>query len=442
MCKWRIKDEQQVPLSNDDRLNIQIENERMAGDSLRVLGMAYIRLDHTEEKSQVRDGLIWLGLVGMADPIRRGVKEFIGVFHQAGIDTVMITGDQSATAYAIGKELNLSGNEALEILDSTHLTKVEPDVMEALSKRVNVFARVSPAHKLQIVQSLQKAGKVVAMTGDGINDGPALKAANIGIAMGHTGTDVAREMADVILEDDNLETMVVAVSHGRTIYNNIKKSVHFLLATNLSEITVMFSSISVGLGEPLNSMQLLWINLLSDIFPGLALALEPPEPDVLSRPPRNPGDPILQTSDFKKIAFETTLLSAGAIGAYGYGLMRYGTGPQAGTMAFMSLVLGQLLHAVSCRSESHSIYDQVAGRTPLPPNRYLTIALGGSFALQIAAMVIPGLRNLLGITPIGLQDSLVVGSSVLIPFVVNEAKKLSPPVADHPFTNSQNLTIT
>jgi Ca2+-transporting ATPase len=450
MCKWRIKDEQQVPLSEDDRLSIQIENERMAGDSLRVLGMAYTRLDHSEEKSQVRDGLIWLGLVGMADPVRKGVKELIGVFHQAGIDTVMITGDQSATAYAIGKELNLSGSEALEILDSTHLTKVDPDVMEALSKRVNVFARVSPAHKLQIVRALQNAGRVVAMTGDGINDGPALKAADIGIAMGHTGTDVAREVADVILENDNLETMVVAVSHGRTIYNNIKKSVHFLLATNMSEIVVMFSSISVGLGEPLNSMQLLWINLLSDIFPGLALALEQPEPDVLSRTPRNPGEPILKTSDFKKIALEATLLSAGALGAYGYGLMRYGAGPQAGTMAFMSLVLGQLLHAVSCRSESHSIYDQVAGKTPLPPNRYLTIALVSSFALQVAAITLPGLRGLLGITPLGLQDSLVVGGSVLIPFLINEASKVGPPGADQLSTNgsvspvrmnSQNLTI-
>jgi Ca2+-transporting ATPase len=425
MCKWYMRDGQRIHLSDPDRLNIEIENERMAGDSLRVLGVAYAHLDQGDEKSQAGDGLIWLGLVGMADPIRKGVKKLIETFHRAGIDTVMITGDQSPTAYAIGKELNLSGDEALEILDSTHFTKVDPDVMEALSKRVHVFARVSPAHKLQIVQSLQKSGKVVAMTGDGINDGPALKAADIGIAMGHTGTDVAREVADVVLEDDNLETMVVAVSHGRTIYNNIRKSVRFLLATNLSEILVMFSSIAVGLGEPLNSMQLLWINLLSDIFPGLALALEPPEPEVLSRPPRNPGDPILQLSDLKKITFEAATLSAGAMGAYGYGLVRYGAGPQAGTLAFMSLVTGQLLHAVSCRSERHSIYDPAVGRTPLPPNPYLNIALGGSLALQIAAIAFPGLRKLLGITPIGLLDGLVVGGTALIPHLINETAKLS-----------------
>jgi len=431
MCHWYLKDGQQIPLSEETRSIIEVENERMAGDSLRVLGIAYLHQDHVEGRLHSDRGLIWLGLVGMADPIRKGVKELIPLFHQAGIDTVMITGDQGPTAYAIGKTLNLGGDGSLEILDSTHLATVGPDVMEALSKKVHVFSRVSPANKLQIVQSLQRAGRVVAMTGDGINDGPALKAADIGIAMGHTGTDVAREVADVVLENDDLETLVIAISHGRTIYNNIRKSVHFLLATNLSELLVMSTSITVGLGEPLNPMQLLWINLISDIFPGLALALEPPEPDVLNRPPRNPHEPILGTTDLKRIAYEASMLSAGSMGAYGYGILRYGVGPQAGTMAFVSLVLGQLLHAVSCRSERHSIYDPTA-QTPLPPNRYLQLALGGSFALQAAALTAPGLRSLLGIAPLGAADWLVVGGGALIPFLVNEATKLRL----HPTTNN------
>jgi Ca2+-transporting ATPase len=315
--------------------------------------------------------------------------------------------------------LNLSRNGPLEILDSTQLAPIDPEVLQALSTRVHVFARVSPAHKLQIVQALQQAGKVVAMTGDGINDGPALKAADIGIAMGHTGTDVAREVADVILEDDHLETMIIAVGEGRRIYNNIRKSIHFLVSTNLSEIMVMFTAVAAGLGQPLNAMQLLWINLMSDIAPGLALAFEPPEPDVLRQPPRRPDEPIIQSSDLQRIAFESTVLSAGALGAYGYGMMRYGIGPQASTMAFLSLTKGQLLHAISCRSETHSVFSS----EPLPPNRYLNLALLGSFSVQVLALVIPGLRRLLGIAPIGLLDSLVIGSSALLPLVVNEASK-------------------
>jgi Ca2+-transporting ATPase len=419
MCDRHIVDGVVIPLSDDDRMNIEIENERMAGSALRVLGLAYILLENSDNNADAREDFIWLGLTGMADPVRNGVKEVIAVFHGAGIDTVMITGDQSATAYAIGKELNLSQSEQLEILDSTHLTDIDPEVLKALCEKVNVFARVSPANKLQIVQSLQSVGKIVAMTGDGINDGPALKAADIGIAMGHAGTDVAREVADVILEDDNLETMIIAISQGRTIYNNIRKSVHFLLSTNMSEIMVMFTAIAGGMGHPLNAMQLLWTNLLSDIAPGLALALEQPEPDVLARPPRNPGEPIIKTSDFKRIAFESAMLSAGSMSAYFYGISRYGMGPSAGTIAFSSLTLGQLLHAYSCRSETHSIFD----KGNLPPNPYLNAAIAGSVGLQVLAMVVPGLRTLLGITPIGFIDWLVVGGSAVLPLIVNEATK-------------------
>ncbi len=453
MCKWFMKDGNILPLDDADRLNIDIENERMAGDALRVLGVAYAFVDESAVSKKLgvkgsefgvntetelntscselltpNSELIWLGLVGMADPIRNGVPELIGRFHKAGIDTVMITGDQGPTAYAIGRELGLSKDEQLQILDSTHLANIEPDVLKALCERVHVFARVSPAHKLQIVQSLQSAGKVVAMTGDGINDSPALKAADIGIAMGHTGTDVAREVADVVLEDDNLETMIIAISQGRTIYNNIRKSVHFLLSTNLSEIMVMLTATAGGLGQPLSAMQLLWINLISDITPGLALALEPPEPDVLSQPPRNPGEPIVKLSDFKRIGFESAMLSAGTLSAYGYGILRYGIGQRAGTMAFSSLTIGQLLHAISCRSEKHSIFNSAGanGHSPLQPNRYLDAAISGSLILQALAMLIPGLRNLLGIVPISLLDGIVIGGSAALPLLINEGTKKTP----------------
>ncbi len=423
MCDSHIRNGECSPLTESDRLLIETMNQRMAGAALRILGFACRELDQEEAGGDLDQGLTWLGLVGMADPIRSGVGDAIHAFHEAGIDTVMITGDQSPTAYAVGRQLALSRNGPLEILDSTELAKVDPDTLKAIAERVRVFARVSPANKLQVVKALQRAGRVVAMTGDGINDAPALKAADIGIAMGNTGTDVAREVADVVLEDDDLQTMLVAIGQGRTIYRNIRKSVHFLLSTNLSEIMVMFVAIAAGLGQPLSAMQLLWINLISDIFPGLALALEPPETDVMTQPPRSPEESIVKTSDFKRIAWESATLSAGALAAYGYGLSRYGSGPQAGTLAFTSLASGQLLHAVSCRSEKHSVF----GPTGMPTNPYLTAALVGSFGAQALTLLVPGLRNLLGIAPITLTDAVVIGSAAAIPFVINEATKNGEP---------------
>jgi len=423
LCARQMTRGDTVPFTDEDRLVTQTENERMAGRALRMLGVAYALVDCDEnmvdDEEIPANGLIWLGLVGMADPIRKGVKELTAQLHKAGIKTVMITGDQGPTAYAIGKELNLSGEKQLRILDSTSLTGLDPDAMQALCQQTHVFSRVSPGHKLQIVQGLQGAGKVVAMTGDGINDSPALKAANIGVAMGESGTDVAREVADVVLENDNIETMIVAVSQGRTIYANVRKALHFLLSTNLSEIMVAFAANIAGIGQPLTAMQLLWINLISDIFPGLALSLEKPEDDVLNRPPRDTDEPIVRRSDLKRITGEAGVISIGAMSAYGYGIARYGVGLRASSMAFLSLTFGQLIHALSCRSDQHTIFDS----EPLPPNKYLNIALAGSFALQAMTFVIPGLRSLLGIGPIGLIDSIVVGSTSVAPLLVNEMTK-------------------
>jgi Ca2+-transporting ATPase len=418
LCHWWLRDGTRLELSDADRESILIENDKMAGSALRVLGFAYRQAAGGDVPS-VAPEFTWLGIAGMADPVREGVKELIGLFHQAGIDTVMITGDQSATAYAIGKELELSGGRSLDILDSTRLDQLEPEVLKGLAQRVSIFSRVSPANKLQIVQALQRANKIVAMTGDGINDSPALKAADIGVAMGDTGTSVARDVADVVLEDDNLHTMIIAVSEGRTIYSNIRKSIHFLTSTNLSEIAVMLTSIAAGMGTPLNTMQLLWINLITDIFPALALAVEQPEPDVLRRPPRDPEEPIIGKADFKRYAFESGMITAGTMAAYGIGIGRYGIGPQASTNAFMTLTFAQLLHAYSSRSERYSIFS----RERLAPNPYLNLAVGGSTVLQAASVLVPGLAGLLGNTRPGLIDLITIAGGAGLPLLVNEATK-------------------
>jgi len=413
LCTSQVIDGRRVPLADADRARIDQENERMASAALRVLGFAFKR---NPAGAEDESGLTWLGLAAMADPIRSGARGMIAMFHRAGVETVMITGDQSPTAYAVAKELDLSGGQPLTILDSTELSRLEPEALAALAKQVHVYARVSPAHKLQIVQALRSAGRTVAMTGDGINDGPALKAADIGIAMGRSGTDVARDVADVVLEEDNLEILALALQDGRTTYGNIRKAVHFFLSTNLSEILLMFSSLALGIGTPLNVMQLLWINIISDIFPGLALSMEAPEPDVMTRPPRDPQAPLFSAGDFKTILGESAGITGGALAAFAYGAARYGIGASAGTMAFQTLTIGQLLHAYSSRSEHTGIFS----RQSLPPNPHLKWAIGGSLALQALTMFLPPLRGFLGLTAIRPADLAVVGGASLLPLLLNE----------------------
>jgi Ca2+-transporting ATPase len=419
VCGARLCGGERTELGEDERDEIEKQNERLSGEGLRVLGSAYCLSENGDVPDCERKDLIWLGMVGMADPVRPGVHEAIRAFQRAGLNTVMITGDQSATAYAIGEDLDLNQGKPLKILDSTHLDVSDPEVMRALCADVNIFARVSPSHKLQIVRALQSSGRVVAMTGDGVNDGPALKAADVGIAMGAAGTDTAREVADVVLEEDKIESLIVALQDGRTIFRNIRKALHYLLATNFSEIIVMSVGGVTGIGFPLNAMQLLWINLISDIFPGLALAMEPPEPDVLTVPPRPPDEPIVKGADFRRITIEAGAISAGALAAYTYALLRYGAGPAAGTVAFQSLATAQIVHALSCRSEETTVFD----RSGTTSNPYLIAAVGGSLALQFLTLFVPGLRSLLGTTRLSFTDMLAAGLGALGSFLISETAK-------------------
>jgi Ca2+-transporting ATPase len=423
-CDYQIKGGKRIRLSAQARAAIVAENERMAGNALRVLGVAFREHDSDQMPSKTGE-LVWLGLAGMADPMRPGMDKLIAKYHRAGIQTIMITGDQSATASAIGHQLGLSGGKPLQVLESSKLENIDPELLAGLVKNVHVFARVSPAHKLKIVQALQDAGKVVAMTGDGINDGPALKAADIGVAMGCGGTNVARDVSDVVLEDDNLHTMSTAVRQGRTIYNNIRKMIHFMVSTNLTEIEVMLAGLAFNLGQPMNPMQLLWINLVTDIFPGLALSLEPAEPGIMERPPRDPNEAIIEGRDLRRMVFESGTIGLGTMGAYLYGLRRYGAGAAASTLAFNTLTLNELAHALSSRSG----YRNVFGGQSLPPNPHLTRAIVGMAALQAVVSFVPAARRLLGTTPLNLADLLAIGAGVLLPLLANEATKPSAPEA-------------
>jgi Ca2+-transporting ATPase len=419
LCQYRMVNGRKMKLTAKTRQNILAANQAMAREAMRVLGAAYS--DCTDEVADpVESELIWLGLVGLADPIREGVPELIKAFHRAGIDTIMITGDQTPTALAVAEKLGLSRNGPLKVMDSRELSTLDRDELIERVKDVHVFSRVNPSHKLSIVRALQDAGQVVAMTGDGINDGPALKAAEVGVAMGRNGADAARDVADVVLGEDDLETLITALRDGRTTSANIKKSVHFFLSTNMTEIMVILGGLAIGIVSPLNTMQLLWINIISDIFPGLALSLEEPEPGVLERPPRDPQKPLFTGQDWGRMAKESGVISASTLGVFGYGLARHGAAG-ATSLAFQTLTIAQLLHVLSCRSETR----RLRGGRRLPPNPYVGWALGGSLVVQALTMFVPFLRSFLGLAALHPTDFGVIAAGAVLPLFVNEATKPS-----------------
>ncbi|NBB69086.1 MAG: HAD-IC family P-type ATPase, partial [Alphaproteobacteria bacterium] len=403
------------PLDDQARAALARANEAMGRRGLRVLAVAI-----GEDAGAAAAGrLVWVGLTGLADPLREGMVETMAAFRRAGTSTVMITGDQSGTAYAVAEALDLAGGRPVRVLDAGDIARLDRETLAALAARTDVFARVSPAEKLAIVRALQDAGRVVAMTGDGINDSPALKAANVGVAMGRDGTHAARAVADVVLESDDIAGLADAIGEGRAIYDNIQRSVDFLVATNLSEIGVSVASSLAGLPPPLTPVQLLWLNLVSDVAPALGLAVEPPAPDVLERPPRRRGSVLLSRHRLGRRAREGAVITAAASAGEVLATRRYGAGPRARTVTLSTLVLAQLLHAYSARAgDAQPLWSARTGR-----NRTLHACVLGTIALQAALPFVPAGRRLLGIVRPGVWDALTAAALGGASLAANEFSK-------------------
>lgn len=319
-CSQYYQNGQNVPIYSKKEL-IEKQNNDMANSALRVIAVAYKdveQLPNFIDSKSIENDLIFVGLIGMIDPPREGVKEAVKTCRKAGIKTVMITGDHIQTAKAIAKEIGIFRKGDLAI-DGISLDKMSQEELNQNIMRYSVFARVSPENKVQIVKAFRSTGAVVAMTGDGVNDAPALKNADIGIAMGKGGTDVAKNAADMILVDDNFVTIVEAVKQGRNIFDNIKKAIHFLIATNIGEIVAIFVGLLLGIKSPLLAIQLLWINLVTDSFPAIALGLERAEPDIMNRLPRNPKKSIFADGLWGKIITEGTMLGMLTLLAFSIG---------------------------------------------------------------------------------------------------------------------------
>ena len=397
---------------------IKNKNEKMAEKALRVLGVAYLDVDIMPKEISadfLEKGLIFEGLIGMIDPPRKGVKEAVLACRRAGIKTVMITGDHITTAKAIakdleilrGRELAITGQELDKILDS----KLEKEIMN-----YSVFARVTPEHKVRIVKAFQKTGAVVAMTGDGVNDAPALKKSDIGIAMGRKGTDVAKNAADMILNDDNFVTIVDAVKQGRNIFDNIKKAIHFLIATNIGEIVTIFVGLLLGVKSPLLAVQLLWVNLVTDSLPAIALGLEPPEKDIMNRPPRDSRKSIFADGLMGKIVVEGFMIGMFTILAFFIGNRYYGI-EVARTMAFISLGMLELIHSFNVKSEE-SIF-----KVGLFENKYLVGAFLLGTVLQLGIVFVPTLAEIFKLTQLNTTQWLITIAISIAPIIIVELQK-------------------
>jgi len=411
LCAHQLRNGAVTPLEDADRHAIEAENLAMANDALRVLGIAYRSAGVEDRGTGVRPDFIWVGLAGMADPIRRGAPDLIAALRRAGVTSVMLTGDQRPTASAIAAELGLLNGSGADVVEGEQIDQLGT-VERALPR---VFARVTPVQKLRLVRKLQHSGRVVAMIGDGVNDTPPLRAADIGIAPGRSGVEAARGVADVVLLDDDLTSLTDAVERGRTVATNIRKAIRYLVATNLSEIMFMLAAAAAGRAQPLSPVQLLWINLLSDVVPALALAMEPAAPGLMTRPPRDPQEPVIPVAELGSLARDAGLIAASAFAAQAATARLGGSGQSAQTVGFSSLVAAQLFYAFACRSRRGS----VLGDPQLPSNPLLLGSIGASFAAQAAVLFVPGLRNLFG-PPLSLAEFCISLAAGTVPLVAIE----------------------
>lgn len=408
------------PLTDAKRQEILSANLSFAESALRVIGAAYSCVDVVHASFEAENDLIFLGLVGMIDPPREEAKAAIDICKKAGIEVKMITGDHKITATAIGRELGIVEDGATAV-EGRSISEMDDEQLRACVKDTNVFARVSPEHKVRLVDAVRANGNIAAMTGDGVNDAPSLKHADIGVAMGITGTDVSKEAADMILTDDNFASIVKAVTEGRTIYANIRKVVGFLLSCNIGEILVIFLAMLVGWDVPLVAIQLLAINLITDAFPAFALGMEKAETGVMDRAPRDPAEPIVDKNMSIAVGFQSIALALGTLGSFAYGLYVHKDLEVARTGCFLTIVLGELLRAYSARSEKVSVF-----KMKVLENRYLNNCVLASLAFLIAAIYIPVLNPIFSTVPLTLDEMVVALILAFVPMLGGElAKKVT-----------------
>ncbi|GAB6137584.1 cation-translocating P-type ATPase [Halanaerobaculum tunisiense] len=388
------------------------QNQKLAQKGLRVLAVAYQRNEQDSKlESTLQSGLVFLGFAGMVDPPRPDVQGAISEAQEAGIRPIMITGDQSDTAQAIGEQVGITSQE--EVISGQQIEESSTAELAEQVKINSVFARVSPENKLDIVDALNEEDQITAMTGDGVNDAPALKKADIGVAMGQRGTAVAKEAADMVLLDDNFATIVKAVKQGRVIFDNIKKFIYFLFSCNLSEILFILLGILLQIPMPLLALQILWLNLVTDVFPALVLAWETPEEGVMTNPPRDPGESIL-TADFKqKIGLHGLIISLGPLATYLYALNLDLALPVSRTIGFVTLALVQLFHVFNARRKQGTGFDAT-----LFANPYLWGAIALTILLQLLAVYLPFLQQILDTAPLDFEMWLLVLIGSVLPVMV------------------------
>lgn len=418
LCNKRLEGKQVVEMTEKDRLYVLEQSEAMSGQALRVLGYAMRYLDKVPEEDDVdvEHDLIYLGMSGMIDPPRTEVIEAIETCHQAGIRVVMITGDHQSTALAIGKQLHLyqEGNRAVS---GSELDRMSDEELDKIVRDVTIFARVSPSDKLRIIQSLKRVGEIAAMTGDGVNDSPALKAADIGIAMGQTGTDVAKDSADMILMDDNFTTIEFAIREGRRVYRNIQKVIQFLLAGNIAEIMTLFIATILNWEAPILAVHVLLINLATDTLPALALGVDPASKNIMRHQPVK-SNSLFEKGLVERVIVHGLFITLATIIAYWYGLYtdEYAAGM---TMAFCVLAISQLFHALNQRSNTESVFTAGNGHNP-----WLFLAMLASAMVLVVVLAVPAVRAFFSLSLLTASQWGIVAMLSLLPLVFVEISKL------------------